>query len=64
MVLRTTTGNANFAGGELYRVGVTGNQRNRRGELTPFGRETLAELHDGFIADLNANGWPEMPAAH
>lgn len=35
-----------------------------RGELTPFGRETLAELHDGFIADLNANGWPEMPAAH
>ena len=35
-----------------------------RGELTPFGRETLAELHDGFIADLNENGWPEMPAAH
>ncbi|HAS0832161.1 TPA: hypothetical protein QHZ08_001597, partial [Enterobacter cloacae] len=27
-----------------------------RGELTPFGRETLAELHDGFIADLNENG--------
>ena len=23
-----------------------------RGELTPFGRQTLAELHDGFIADL------------
>jgi hypothetical protein len=23
-----------------------------RGELTPFGRETLAELHDHFIADL------------
>ncbi|WP_240017372.1 hypothetical protein [Klebsiella pneumoniae] len=35
-----------------------------RGELTPFGRETLAELHDGFIADLNENGLPEMPAAH
>ncbi|HCM6842700.1 2-polyprenylphenol hydroxylase related flavodoxin oxidoreductase [Klebsiella quasipneumoniae] len=35
-----------------------------RGELTPFGRQTLAELHDGFIADLNENGFPEMPAAH
>ena len=35
-----------------------------RGELTPFGRETLAELHDYFIADLDENGWPEMPAAH
>lgn len=35
-----------------------------RGELTPFERETLAELHDGFIADLNENGLPEMPAAH
>ena len=35
-----------------------------RGELTPFGRETLAELHDGFIADLNENSLPEMPAAH
>ncbi|MCD5731640.1 hypothetical protein [Klebsiella pneumoniae] len=35
-----------------------------RGELTPFGRETLAGLHDGFIADLNENGLPEMPAAH
>ena len=35
-----------------------------RGELTPFGRQTLAELHDGFIADLNENGLPEMPAAH
>ncbi|TWV30879.1 hypothetical protein [Klebsiella quasipneumoniae] len=35
-----------------------------RGELTPFGRETLADLHDGFIADLNENGLPEMPAAH
>ena len=35
-----------------------------RGELNPFGRETLAELHDGFIADLNENGLPEMPAAH
>ncbi|HGT7106211.1 TPA: hypothetical protein ACM4B1_004044 [Escherichia coli] len=35
-----------------------------RGELTPFGRETLAELHDHFIADLDENGWPEMPLAH
>ena len=35
-----------------------------RGELTPFGRQTLAELHDGFIADLNENGWPEMPLPH
>lgn len=35
-----------------------------RGELTPFGRETLAELHDHFIADLNENGLPEMPLAH
>lgn len=35
-----------------------------RGELTPFGRQTLAELHDGFIADLNEIGWPEMPLAH
>ena len=35
-----------------------------RGELTPFGRQTLAELHDGFSADLNENGWPEMPLAH
>ncbi|MEP8759101.1 hypothetical protein [Enterobacter roggenkampii] len=35
-----------------------------RGELTPFGRQTLAELHDGFIADLNENGWPEMPLGH
>ncbi|WP_201149314.1 hypothetical protein [Klebsiella michiganensis] len=35
-----------------------------RGELTQFGRQTLAELHDGFIADLNENGLPEMPAAH
>ncbi|HAS0834886.1 TPA: hypothetical protein QHZ08_004783, partial [Enterobacter cloacae] len=26
------------------------------GELTPFGRETLAELHDHFIADLDENG--------
>lgn len=34
------------------------------GELTQFGRETLAELHDHFIADLNENGWPEIPAAH
>lgn len=36
----------------------------KRGELTPFGRETLAELHDHFIAELEENGWPVMPAAH
>lgn len=35
-----------------------------RGELTAFGRQVLAELHDHFIADLEENGWPEMPAAH
>ncbi|EPJ2489183.1 hypothetical protein ACTGJV_002537 [Escherichia coli] len=35
-----------------------------RGELTPLGRETLAELHNSFIAELNENGWPEMPLAH
>ncbi|EGX7443827.1 hypothetical protein JHE55_002217 [Salmonella enterica] len=35
-----------------------------RGELTAFGREVLAELHDHFIDDLEENGWPEMPAAH
>ena len=29
-----------------------------RGELTPFGRQTPAELHNGFIADLNENGAP------
>lgn len=35
-----------------------------RGELTTFGRETLAELHNSFIAELDENGWPEMPLAH
>ena len=35
-----------------------------RGELIPFGRETLAELHNSFIAELDENGWPEMPLAH
>ena len=34
------------------------------GELTAFGRETLAELHDHFISDLQQNGWPEMPLTH
>lgn len=34
------------------------------GELTPFGREVLAELHDHFINDLEVNGWPETPVAH
>ncbi|WP_213194387.1 hypothetical protein [Citrobacter portucalensis] len=34
------------------------------GELTPFGREVLAELHDHFISDLEVNGWPETPVAH
>ncbi|MCL6336221.1 hypothetical protein [Pectobacterium carotovorum] len=36
----------------------------QEGVLTPFGRETLAELHDHFISDLEANGWPEKPVAH
>ena len=35
-----------------------------REELTTFGRETLAELQDHFIADLDENGWSKMPAAH
>ncbi|EHC5761710.1 TPA: hypothetical protein RPO48_002896 [Escherichia coli] len=35
-----------------------------RGKLTPLGRETLAKLHDYFIAELDENGWPEMPLAH
>ncbi|HBW5549139.1 TPA: hypothetical protein NBR69_000549 [Klebsiella pneumoniae] len=34
------------------------------GELTSFGRETLAELHDHFISDLQQKGWPEMPLTH
>ena len=34
------------------------------GELTPAGREIMATLHDGFIADLEENGIPEAPAAH
>ncbi|WP_342325693.1 hypothetical protein AAEY27_04305 [Kosakonia sp. BYX6] len=39
-------------------------QDMERRELTPFGREMLAELHDHFIVDLDEYGWPEMPAAH
>ena len=35
-----------------------------RGELTPFGRETLAELHNSFIAELNENGMPAEPVTH
>lgn len=34
------------------------------GELTPAGREILAELHDGFIDDIEQNGLPEAPVAH
>lgn len=34
------------------------------GELTAFGRETLAELHDHFISDLQQNGWLETPLTH
>ena len=34
------------------------------GTLTKFGRETLAEMHDFFISDLEENGWPETPVAH
>lgn len=65
----------NIEGAMIERYGVEQGTENaivfyramldaERGELTPFGRETLAELHDGFIADLDENGWPEMPAAH
>ncbi|RUR91062.1 hypothetical protein [Pectobacterium polaris] len=36
----------------------------QEGVLTPFGRETLADLHNGFINDLQKNGWPETPVAH
>ena len=65
----------NIEGAMIERYGVEQGTENaivfyramldaERGELTPFGRETLAELHDGFIADLNENGLPEMPAAH
>ncbi|APM69314.1 TPA: hypothetical protein ACN1I1_003514 [Klebsiella pneumoniae] len=34
------------------------------GELTTVGREILAELHDGFIDDIEQNGLPEAPVAH
>ena len=65
----------NMEGAMIERYGVEQGTENaivfyramldtERGELTPFGRETLAELHDGFIADLHENGLPEMPAAH
>ena len=65
----------NIEGAMIERYGVEQGTENaivfyramldaERGELTPFGRETLAELHDYFIADLDENGWPEMPAAH
>lgn len=65
----------NMEGAMIERYGVEQGTENaivfyramldtERGELTPFGRETLAELHDHFIADLDENGWPEMPAAH
>ncbi|ELQ6677949.1 hypothetical protein QRK33_002873 [Escherichia coli] len=35
-----------------------------QGALTPFGRETLAELHNSFIAELNENGMPAEPVTH
>ena len=65
----------NIEGAMIERYGVEQGTENaivfyramldaERGELTPFGRETLAELHDHFIADLDENGWPEMPATH
>lgn len=65
----------NIEGAMIERYGVEQGTENaivfyramldaERGELTPFGRETLAELHDHFIADLDENGWPEMPLAH
>lgn len=34
------------------------------GELTPAGREILAELHDDFIDGIEQNGLPEAPVAH
>lgn len=65
----------NIEGAMIERYGVEQGTENaivfyramldaERGELTPFGRETLAELHDHFIADLDENGWPAMPVAH
>ena len=65
----------NIEGAMLERYGVEQGTENaiifycsmldvERGELTPFGRETLAEIHDYFISDLEANGWPETPVAH
>lgn len=35
-----------------------------QGALTRFGRETLAELHNSFIAELNENGMPAEPVTH
>lgn len=34
------------------------------GVLTTTGREMLATLHDGFIADLEEHGMPEAPLTH
>ena len=65
----------NIEGAMLERYGVEQGTENiiifyrsmldvELGELTPFGREVLAELHDHFISDLEVNGWPETPVAH
>ena len=35
-----------------------------QGAMTTFGRETLAELHNSFIAELNENGMPSEPVTH
>lgn len=36
----------------------------KAGALTPTGCEILAELHDGFIDDIEQNGLPEAPVEH
>lgn len=65
----------NIEGAMIERYGVEKGTENaivfyramlnmQEGVLTPFGRETLAELHNGFINDLQTNGLPETPVAH
>lgn len=65
----------NIEGGLIERYGVEkGTERaiifysamldTESGELTTFGREALAELHDHFISELEEHGLPETPVAH
>ncbi|MFJ5387323.1 hypothetical protein [Pectobacterium sp. CHL-2024] len=65
----------NIEGAMIERYGVEKGTENaivfyramldqQEGVLTPFGRETLADLHNGFINDLQTNDWPETPMAH